>query len=72
MRHYGNCLLHSLLSVADPLERELADFFGQAKSSVATDEDIQRAGLQTFKASQIRTVGEGGKIASNCLDKVRA
>jgi len=47
---------------------ELAEFSEQTKRPVATEEDIQRSGLQTFKASAIEEFGRNGKVASNCLD----
>ena len=52
------------------LQRELADFLGQAKPPVVTEEEIEQSGLELFKAAGLIEYVDGGRVASNCLDRV--
>lgn len=53
------------------LLRELAELLGQVKPPVATKEEIEKSGLETIKASEMRQHELSGKITSNCMDRVR-
>lgn len=51
--------------------RELTELLGQVKSPVATEEEIERSGLEVVKASSLQVLQRSGRIASNCVDRVR-
>lgn len=50
--------------------RELAEFLGQAKPPVVTEEEIERSGLELFKAGSLKEYEASGRVASNCVDRV--
>ena len=49
---------------------ELADLLGQVKPPTATKEEIEKSGLQVFKASKIGEYEREGKISGNCVERV--
>ena len=51
--------------------RELAELLGQAKPPTATREDIDKSGLKVIKASELKRYEEEGRVAYNCVEKVR-
>lgn len=51
--------------------RELAELLGQVKPPIATREEIEKSGLEVFKASLLQEYEANGKVASNCVDRVR-
>lgn len=63
--------LPSLSYHSHPLLSELADLLGQVKPPTATKEEIEKSGLQVFKASKIREYEQESKIAGNCIERVR-
>ncbi|KAL5501626.1 hypothetical protein ACEPAH_8886 [Sanghuangporus vaninii] len=65
---------HQLLSSLDETDSfealwELADFLGQVKPPVVTEEEIERSGLELFKAAALKDYVSSGRVASNCLDR---
>ena len=40
------------------------------KAPIATKEDIEKSGLEIFKARKLSEYEAGGKVASNCIDRV--
>jgi hypothetical protein len=61
-----------VLGADDVFSRELAELLGQAKPPTATREEIDKSGLQIIKGSELLQYEEEGKVASNCVDRVRA
>lgn len=51
--------------------RELADLLGQVKPPTASKEEIANSGLEIIKPAQLAEHEKNGKIASNCVDRVR-
>ncbi|KAI0629891.1 hypothetical protein C8Q77DRAFT_273797 [Trametes polyzona] len=51
--------------------RELAELLGQVKPQVATREDIEKSDLQTVKYSELEQYEREGRVASNCVERVR-
>jgi len=51
--------------------RELAALIGQVKPPTATREDIEKSGLQIIKPREIPQYAAEGRVASNCIDRVR-
>ncbi|OCB84062.1 hypothetical protein A7U60_g8733 [Sanghuangporus baumii] len=65
---------HQLLSSPDETDSfealwELADFLGQVKPPVVTEEEIERSGLELFKAAALKYYASSRRVASNCLDR---
>ncbi|KAL5519996.1 hypothetical protein ACEPAG_1656 [Sanghuangporus baumii] len=65
---------HQLLSSPDETDSfealwELADLLGQVKPPVVTEEEIERSGLELFKAAVLKDYVNSGRVASNCLDR---
>ncbi|TDL22093.1 hypothetical protein BD410DRAFT_788775 [Rickenella mellea] len=65
---------HQIVTGSDNLDSfealwELAELLGQVKPPTVTRDDIERSGLETFKAHQIQLYEAEGKIASNCVEK---
>lgn len=50
---------------------ELAELLGQVKPPTATREEIDKSGLQIVKASDLPALEKEGRVASNCVDRVR-
>ena len=69
------CLRFSRSSHDFPLNalshRELAELLGQVKPPVATQEDIEKSGLQIILANELGEYERQGKVASNCVERVR-
>ncbi len=53
------------------MRRELAELLGPAKPPVATESDIEKSGLEVFKAKLVTDYEKGGRVSNNCVDKVR-
>ena len=51
--------------------RELAELLGQVKPPVATREDIDKSGLQVISAGDLEEYEKQGRVASNCVERVR-
>jgi len=49
---------------------ELVELLGNAKSSTASREDIERSGLEVIKRSQLEEYEKSKKISSNCAERV--
>lgn len=52
-------------------ERELAELLGQVKAPIATKEEIEKSGLEVFKARDIKEYEASGNVTSNCVERVR-
>ena len=48
----------------------MAELLGQVKSPTATDTEIERSGLEVFKAGVLGDYERDGLVASNCVDRV--
>ncbi|KAK2465790.1 hypothetical protein APHAL10511_002334 [Amanita phalloides] len=48
---------------------ELAELLGQVKPPTATKEEIEKSGLQVFKASRVGEYEREGKISGNCVER---
>lgn len=46
------------------------ELLGNAKSSTASREDIERSGLEVIKRSQLEEYEKSKKISSNCAERV--
>ena len=67
---------HHMVTGSDNLDSyealwELAELLGQVKPPTATREDIDKSGLQIVKASELPRLEEEGRVASNCVERVR-
>lgn len=51
--------------------RELAELLGQVKPPTVSKEDIDKSGLEIIRASLLEEYEKQGRVASNCIDKVR-
>ena len=51
--------------------RELAELLGQVKPPTVSKEEIERSGLEIIKASMLEEYEKQGRVASNCIDRVR-
>ncbi|KAI0689248.1 hypothetical protein BC835DRAFT_1549299 [Cytidiella melzeri] len=65
---------HHMVTGSDQLDSydalwELAELLGQAKPPTATEEEIEKSGLEVIKASQLGRYEADGKISSNCTDR---
>ncbi|EJC97964.1 uncharacterized protein FOMMEDRAFT_162307 [Fomitiporia mediterranea MF3/22] len=65
---------HHIFSGSDALDSfealwELADLLGQVKPPVVTEEDIERSGLELFKAKDLGEYESSGRVANNCIDR---
>ena len=50
--------------------RQLADLLGQVKPPVASKEDIEKSGLEVFKADVLPKYADDGKVALNTVERV--
>ena len=73
MRRSGKCFPSGVGACrrSDCACRELAELLGQVKPPVATREDIENSGLQIIKSSELEEYEREGKLASNCVERVR-
>ncbi|KAH8114585.1 hypothetical protein DFH11DRAFT_172893 [Phellopilus nigrolimitatus] len=65
---------HHILTSTDSLDSfetlwELAELLGQVKPPVVTEEEIERSGLQVFKANSLEEFERNEQVASNCVDR---
>ena len=51
--------------------RELAELLGQVKPPTVSKEEIEKSGLEIIKASKLEEYEKHGRVASNCIDRVR-
>lgn len=73
MKRSGMCFPCSLSATYLTIHsRELAELLGQVKPPVATREDIDNSGLQIIKSSELEEYEREGKVASNCVERVRS
>lgn len=50
--------------------RELAELLGPAKPPTATESEIEKSGLEIFKAKLISEFEKAGRVSNNCVDRV--
>ena len=50
---------------------ELAELLGQVKPPTATKEDIAKSGLEVIRPADLIQYEKDGRVASNCIDRVR-
>ena len=62
------CLRSNLLTRS---YRELAELLGQVKPPTATKDEIDKSGLQIIKGSDLKRLEKDGRVASNCVERVR-
>ena len=69
----GLLTLHSLDGGVQIIgtNRELAELLGQVKPPTVSKEEIERSGLEIIKASILEKYEKQGRVASNCIDRVR-
>lgn len=53
------------------INRELAELLGQVKPPTVSKEEIERSGLEIIKATTLEEYDKQGRVASNCIDRVR-
>lgn len=53
------------------INRELAELLGQVKPPTVSREDIERSGLEIINASMLGEYEKQGRVANNCVDRVR-
>lgn len=51
--------------------RELAELLGQVKPPTVSKEEIEKSGLEIIQASILEECEKQGRVASNCIDRVR-
>jgi hypothetical protein len=51
--------------------RELAELLGQVKPPTVSKDDIEKSGLEIIKASMLEEYEKQGRVANNCIDRVR-
>lgn len=51
--------------------RDLAELLGQVKPPTVSKEEIDKSGLEVIKSTSLAEYERGGKISSNCIDRVR-
>jgi len=61
----------------DPLDSfealwELTELLGQVKPPTATKEDIAKSGLEVIRPVDLIQYEKDGRVASNCVDRVRS
>lgn len=52
-------------------DRELAELLGQVKPPTVSKDEIEKSGLEIIPASMLKEYEKQGRVASNCIDRVR-
>lgn len=50
--------------------RELAELLGQVKPPTVSKDEIDKSGLEVFKAESLEEYEKDGRVAANCVERV--